>query len=233
MTGDELFFNLPGARDTHQMTVSRVLDPAWFLAVLSAPPEEERARPHEPLHPELVAACRRGDRKALEQVFREHAPALQRFLARLAGPRLELADLLQDTFAGAITAFARFRGEATVRTWLHGIALRVVQEHLRRAQRNAHQPLDAASELAGTSSPEVDERRRRITRRLYAHLDHVEPRKRIALLLHVVEGLPLADVAALMGASLTATKSRVFWARRALLRSMRRDPSFAAEERES
>ena len=50
---------------------------------------------------------------------------------------------------------------------------------------------------------------RRIAR-LEMHLAALGPKKRIAFSLHVFEGLPLEAVAALMGASVTATKSRVF-----------------------
>jgi DNA-directed RNA polymerase specialized sigma24 family protein len=60
---------------------------------------------------------------------------------------------------------------------------------------------------------------------LYRHLDAIGARKRIAFLLHVVEGYPLDEVAALTGATLTATKSRVFFARRALMSRARKDPA--------
>jgi DNA-directed RNA polymerase specialized sigma24 family protein len=46
----------------------------------------------------------------------------------------------------------------------------------------------------------------------------------VAFMLHVFEGHPLEEVAALTGASLTATKSRVFWARRELWKRASRDP---------
>lgn len=60
--------------------------------------------------------------------------------------------------------------------------------------------------------------------RLYVHLDALDPAKRIAFLLHVVDDVPLAEVAALMGASRAAIKSRVFWARRTLRARLERDP---------
>jgi len=42
--------------------------------------------------------------------------------------------------------------------------------------------------------------------------------------LHVFEGLPIEEVAALTGASVTASKSRIFWARRELMKRASRDP---------
>jgi DNA-directed RNA polymerase specialized sigma24 family protein len=60
--------------------------------------------------------------------------------------------------------------------------------------------------------------------RLEQHLRALGPKKRIAFVLHVFEGMPLEEVAALMGAGLAATKSRVFWARRELMARAARDP---------
>jgi RNA polymerase sigma-70 factor (ECF subfamily) len=177
---------------------------------------------------DLIEACRRGERPALQAVFRAHAPYLERLLSRVVGPGADLEDVLQATFLGAITAFPRFRGEAQVRTWLARIAIRTAHERLRRAEhrrRGELPPLeriadDAEQVLRGEHG--IDTRRQ--LERLYHHLDALGPKKRLAFVLHVLDGNPLEDVAALTGASLAATKSRVFWARRELFRRAARDP---------
>jgi DNA-directed RNA polymerase specialized sigma24 family protein len=60
--------------------------------------------------------------------------------------------------------------------------------------------------------------------RLRHHLEAIAPKKRVAFVLHVFEGHPIDEVAALTGASVPAVKSRVFWARRELLKRASRDP---------
>lgn len=178
--------------------------------------------------PDLVEQCRRGDRAALEQVFTAHAPYLERLLGRVVGPRAEVEDLLQATFGAAITGFARFRGEAQVRTWLARIAVRIAHEHLRRAEYRKRGELPSMEAIPDDAldgrraEDNLDQRQR--AQRLYAHLSAIGPKKRIAFLLHVVEGHPIDEVAALMGASSTATKSRIFWARRELMKRASRDP---------
>lgn len=175
-----------------------------------------------------IEACRRGDRRALQAVFVAHAHYLERLLGRIAGRSLEVDDLLQSTLMAAIEAFPRFRGEAQVRTWLARIAIRTAQDRLRSAahRRRAHVgdlELEASRENPSTS-PEVDLDTQRRLARLEYHLSELGPKKRIAFVLHVFEGLPLEEVAALTGSGLAATKSRVFWARRELLRRAARDP---------
>jgi RNA polymerase sigma-70 factor, ECF subfamily len=174
-----------------------------------------------------IEACRRGDRRALQAVFLAHAPYLERVLGRIVGSSLEVEDLLQSTFLAAIHAFPRFRGEAQVRTWLARIAIRTAHDRLRSAahRRRAHLPdledePDPTEAIDGESS--VDSKRR--VHRLHHHLESIAPKKRVAFVLHVFEGMPIEEVAALTGASVTATKSRVFWARREMVRRAQRDP---------
>jgi RNA polymerase sigma-70 factor (ECF subfamily) len=181
--------------------------------------------------PDLVEACRRGEPQALEKVFVAHGPYLERLLGRIVGPRADVEDLAQATFGAAITAFPRFRGEARVRTWLARIAVHTAHEHLRRAEhrkRGELPSMEAVPDEAfdGRSAEARVDAKRRVAR-LYEHLEAIGPKKRIAFVLHVVEGHPIEDVAALMGASRPATKSRIFWARRELLKRAARDPLLA------
>src|SRR5262249_10895148 len=123
--------------------------------------------------------------------------------------------------------FPRFRAEASVRTWLARIAVTVVQDYLRSPdrRRRAQLVVIADDHLTGGPVPDQQVDARRQLGRLLLHLDAIAPKKRIAFLLHVVDGRPVEEVAALTGASRTATKSRIFWARRELVSRARRDPA--------
>jgi RNA polymerase sigma-70 factor (ECF subfamily) len=177
---------------------------------------------------DLIEACRRGERRALQAVFVTHAPYLERLLGRVVGRSLEVEDLLQSTFAAAIVAFPRFRGEAQVRTWLARIAIRIAHERLRSAAHRRRGDLPALEQTPderarhATAERDVDDRRR--VERVHALLSAISPKKRVAFVLHVFEGHPIEEVAALMDAGVAATKSRVFWARRELMKRAARDP---------
>ena len=177
--------------------------------------------------PELIARCVRGERAAQETLLRAQAPALENLFMRLTGRRLDVEDLLQNTFLAAIRAFPQFRGEASVKSWLTRIGIAVFYDHLRRPERRVAQLELVPSDRGGSdeAGPERRAEARRGLERLALHLGAIAPKKRLAFLLHVVDGHPLEEVAALMSASRTATKSRVFWARRELMRRARRDPS--------
>ncbi len=174
----------------------------------------------------LLRGCREGDRHALGVVFGREAPALERVISRLVGAGPDVEDLLQATLEAAVSAFPRFRGEASVRTWLTRIAVRTVGAHLQRPERTRRALVDVAAldVVDPAPAPDVAARARRAVERVYRHLDAIGPKKRIAFVLHVFDGLPIDQVAALMDATVMATKSRVFWARRALLQRARKDP---------
>jgi len=181
-------------------------------------------RPGDPA-PEVIDACRRGDHQALESVLKANAPVVERLLVRMIGPGADLEDLLQTTMIAVVQAFPRYRGEASVRTWMTRIAVNVVRQHLRRPyeRRRVSLELVPAEPVDGAPAADRVADHRAKLERLFHHLDAIGAKKRLAFALHVFEGHPLDEVAALMGASKSATKSRVFWARRELLARARKD----------
>ena len=168
--------------------------------------------------PAWLEGCRAGEQRAIAAMFDELSPVVERVIGRLVGPSPDFEDLVQVAFEKAILALPRFRGEASVKTWITSIAVHVAQHHLRAGRVRRHVPLDLVPEEALRREPSHDRMldERRLAPELHALLDRIAPKKRIALLLYVVEGHSIEEVAALMSASQTATRSRVFFARREL-----------------
>ena len=174
----------------------------------------------------LVQACRDGDPRALERFYRAHVDRVTRVIGRLVGPTPDLEDLVQATFIETLRSFARFRGEASLGTWVIRIGVNVARHHLRRGVRRPA-PLELVPDAdAPTGAAAVDEAfdDQRIAARVHLLLDRLSPPKRIAFLLHVLEGYSVDEVAALTGSGRAATKSRIWWARREVLKLARRDP---------
>ncbi len=80
----------------------------------------------------LVARIARGDRSALEQLYRRHAPWLTaRLESRCGDP--DIADLaLQDTFVSVWQSAGKYRGDGQVGAWLWGIGVRRLIDQLRK-----------------------------------------------------------------------------------------------------
>jgi len=175
----------------------------------------------------LVQACRDGDPQALERFYRAHVDRVTRVIGRLVGPTPDLEDLVQATFIETLHSFARFRGEASLGTWVIRIGVNVARHHLRHGvRRQARLELVAEAGDAPAAGAPADDAfdDHRIAARVHLLLDRISPPKRIAFLLHVLEGYSVDEVAALTGSGRAATKSRIWWARREVLKLARRDP---------
>lgn len=177
----------------------------------------------------MLDACRRGDRRALEDVLARHTPDLERLILRMVGPRADVDDILQTALMAVVSAFPRYRGEASVRTWMTRITVNVVKDYLRHPhhRRFVLQVVPGEGgegETDDRGGPDRQAMGRRQLERVYDHLAAISPKKRLAFVLHVFEGFPIDEVAALTGSTQAATKSRIFWARRALLGKARKDP---------
>ncbi len=158
---------------------------------------------------------------------------LYRQMRALAGPRQDLDDLVQAAAERALKALERFEGRSSVSTFTYGIVYRTLidqQRWYRRFQR--HFSLDAREEpeeLMFPRSSETDLRELERARRLYAALDDLPHQKRATLILHDLEGLDVADVAAISGANERTVRSRLRDAHKKLAEILRKDPLFDPE----
>ena len=172
----------------------------------------------------LVDHCLEGQEAAARDLFRRHRSRVHATLYRVLGGNRDMDDLLQDVFVQVFGSLRSWRAEASLATWIDRIAVRVAWRHI--AQRKARVTLDLVE--VDAASNEVTGARRATARdgvrRLYAALDTLAPPARMAFTLHELDGRPLAEVADITGASVTATKLRVWRARRALHALAASDP---------
>ncbi|HEX5655967.1 MAG TPA: RNA polymerase sigma factor [Polyangiales bacterium] len=191
----------------------------------SGVPPREPPRAIEADDATLVALAQRGDDAAFRVLYRRHAQGVYGRLTRLLGPRDEREDLVQQVFWSFFRALPRYRGDAPVSAFLHGIVTRVAYDALRKRKRTpTAQPREADLEqlLSGEQSPEERLRAREHITALYAALDRIKPRKRIAFVLYAIEGLALTEIATLTGAEPRAIGQRIAAARNELERMLQR-----------
>jgi RNA polymerase sigma-70 factor, ECF subfamily len=173
---------------------------------------------------ELAHRAASGDRGAQRELFMAQRGAVHHALFRILGSNRELEDLVQDAFLEIFRALPSFRGDSTLSRWCQTIATRVAYLSI---SRRRPQPVDLA--LVEEIIPgDVDTQRQAIlreaTRRLYAALDRVEVKQRVAFALAVIDGRSLAEVAQLTESTVIAVKTRVWRARKDLMKRASRDP---------
>ena len=160
----------------------------------------------------LVARWRAGDPDAFAVIYRLHAAPVYRRLTRILGPITEREDLTQDVFLNVYRALTSFRGDAALATIIQRIAINIACDHLRRQRRRPATQLPAAffEELVapGTPPDRIAQVREELAR-VFACLAKIKPKKRIALLLRVVDGLGFDEIGVLVDASPETVAKRV------------------------
>jgi RNA polymerase sigma-70 factor (ECF subfamily) len=174
----------------------------------------------------LVDRCIAHDRAAQRDLFRRESRRVHATLYRILGTNVSMDDLVQDVFIEVFRSLASFRGESSLSTWIDRCTAHVAISHLRRKRPKLVEMVDETH--SKEPGPEQSMLVREAARRLYAELDRMDPTLRLALTLHVVDDRPVAEVARMMGASVVATKTRVWRARRHLEKCAERDPALAA-----
>jgi RNA polymerase sigma-70 factor, ECF subfamily len=163
----------------------------------------------------LVDRCLTGEPAATRELFRRHRNRVHASLFRVLGSNRDMDDLLQEAFIQVFQSLRGWRAEASLATWIDRVSVRVAYRYLsRRGRRIQTEPLIDEETIPGGEA--TDDRRqlaRDGVRRLYAVLDELGAAARLAFTLHEIDGRPLAEVADLVGSSVTATKLRVWRAR--------------------
>src|SRR5919204_1564774 len=85
--------------------------------------------------PELLAACRRGDRRAFEELVRLTHRRVYALAYRLVEDRSDAEDVAQEAYLRMFRGLAGFREEAQFETWMHRIVTNCAMTALRRRGR--------------------------------------------------------------------------------------------------
>jgi RNA polymerase sigma-70 factor (ECF subfamily) len=147
-----------------------------------------------------------GDsRAALEALVRGYQHLIVRHCTAVLGDAGHGEEVAQEVFLGAYAALARFRREASLRTWLLAIARKQCLKALRDRRRRQRLAEERRREIASgahrtpTDPSEEDPEARR--QRVQQALDRLEPSARTVLVLRYETGLSLVEMAHVVGRS--------------------------------
>jgi RNA polymerase sigma-70 factor, ECF subfamily len=171
----------------------------------------------------LVERVRHGDEAAFAVLYARYQPVVARRLRRVLGAGPDVEDVVQMTFVTAHRTLARYERERPFGPWLHGIAFRVTANLLRSRRRRAWLSWGARDD-GPDRGPTTEENvaTKQLLGHLYAALDQLPAEKRIAFVMHELEGLGLTEIGELCGESPQTIRARVASAREAILRYFRR-----------
>ena len=155
-----------------------------------------------------LARARRGDVGALEAVYHTFSPAVFTLATRLCGSVDDGEEILQETFLEVVRRIGSFRGEGAFGAWLRRVTVsKVLMRHRRHRARPLefrelaeHDGSSAERCLSGRVDARVD-----VERALY----RLPETTRMVLWLHEVEGMTHAEIAQLLGRTVSFSKSQL------------------------
>lgn len=165
----------------------------------------------------LVARIARGDRSALEQLYRRHANWLTlRLESRCGDP--DLADIaVQDTFLAAWKSAKKYKGTGAVGAWLWGIGVRRLIDQLRKQRPTPFAPdamldhLRAASGDVTAFEDDLLESGRHGA--VVPAIQQLDPDLQAVLIATAIDGLTTKEAAQLIGVPQGTVKTRLMRAR--------------------
>ena len=156
----------------------------------------------------LMLEFQGGSRAAFEELFARYHKPLYGFFGRRLDDRGRAEDLTQETFLAVIRAVSRYEPRASVRTYLYGIALKLLAAERRKVSA-AGKSGQLAPEPTTDGTPEYVLWIRQAMGKLDA------PDREI-LMLREYEQLSYTDIAELLRIPINTVRSRLFRSRLAL-----------------
>jgi RNA polymerase sigma-70 factor, ECF subfamily len=157
-----------------------------------------------------------ADSISIECLYEAHRRPLVAYLARLVRDRTAAEDLCQETFLKAIRGWAGRRSAATTTAWLYRIATNTAYDHLRRRRAAGAQLRYSDRLLSCAPAPEPQLDAAALVRQT---LERMPARYRLPLLMHILQGYSLDEIAAALDCSYDAVKMRLFRARECFQRA--------------
>ncbi len=153
----------------------------------------------------LMLEFQSGSREAFEELFARYREPLYGFFRRRQETRERADDLTQQPFLAVIRATSRYEPRALVRTYLYGIALKLLASERRQQSRSAPgNPPVGINETPDTGLW------------IRQAMEKLDPSEREILMLREFEQLSYSEIAQLLRLPVNTVRSRLFRSRMAL-----------------
>jgi RNA polymerase sigma-70 factor, ECF subfamily len=166
----------------------------------------------------LVEACLAGRAGAFDLIVERHRRDVYQLCYRFVPNHEDASDLSQEVFLRAFRALQKFRGQASLGTWLYRIGVNVCLNRL-SLKMPPNEPFDEQAHVDMRSeSPSDQVMRAERGERVRLAVAQLPRKQRAALVLRVYQEMSHQEIATVLGTSVGAVKANVFHALRNLKR---------------
>ena len=152
-----------------------------------------------------------------DQIYRESADIVYRYLFSLTHNQDLSEELTQQTFYEALRQAGKYRGDAAPSTYLCGIAKNLLKKESARRAKQAHVPLEDAEFLLHTDSAETQAIQKDRQTDLFRRIHRLPERMREVVYLRLAGELPFAEIGMILGESETWARVTFYRAKQKLM----------------
>ncbi len=166
----------------------------------------------------LIQHCKKGDRKAQEQLYRKYASVLFGLCLKYSRNKTEAEDNLHDSFLTIFDKIGQFKFKGSFEGWIKRITVNTVLQKYRKDQYlnlvtdNLEEEQDADYEY-----PDIQ------LSTLLQYVQELPTKYRLTFNLYVLDGYTHKEISELLGTSQGTSKSNLFRAKKILKEKLKNE----------
>jgi len=174
----------------------------------------------------LIERLKAGDQEALETIFTLYSPKLYNVAHRILGEAADTEEAIQDVFLTAYRKAKTFRGNSQFSTWLYRLTINAALGRIRRSKKNKQVEYEeflpkfqedghhlVRPVIDWSNALDENYAKREIQQLLNEALEQLKPIDKSVVVLSDLEGLSDKEIAAALGITVSAVKTRLHRAR--------------------
>ncbi len=163
--------------------------------------------------PQLIAACRQGDERAIEQLIRQHETGVFRLALSVLDDPVEANEAAQESFIAALKGLECYQDNSTFKAWLYTITLNTCRSRLRKRKtvEKLRQTLIGIFRVQSQkqASPEETVIQNEQDAAVWRALQNMDEKHRLPLVLRYYHDLPTAEIAHILNVNEGTIHSRL------------------------
>jgi RNA polymerase sigma-70 factor (ECF subfamily) len=173
------------------------------------------------LSPEILEACRRGDREAFRALYEAYKDRVYSIAFHFFHGDVDAAgEVTQQVFLKLMREMTRFRGDAAFSTWLYRLVVNACVDRSRRQRRDVVADPVVLDRIAANASHEDVVARHEVAASVQSAIGTLPAKLRAAILLRYFEDLSYADMATALNCSIGTVASRLSRGHRLLAKKL-------------
>lgn len=165
---------------------------------------------------QIIDKCKKGNRKAAEELYRVYAAKMFAVCIRLSKDRTEAEDTLQDGFIKVFDSIGQYTGKGSFEGWVKRIFINTALEKFRKN----HQ-LQLVEEFPDIEDSDIEDGIEIPEDVLAKFIRELPERYKLVFNLYVLEDMQHKDIAAALGITEGTSKSNLARAREILKRKVK------------